>query len=63
MKKLLLATAIATLSISAAQAAPKVYGNLHLGVDYQNIKPAVGGSASETVLDSNASRIGVKGEG
>lgn len=56
MKKLLLATAVATLSISAAQAAPTVYGKAFLTVDYTD-----DGDSSSTKLNSNSSRIGVKG--
>lgn len=54
MKKLLLASAIAALSVSA-QAAPQVYGKAFLTVDYQK------DGAETTSLNSNASRIGVKG--
>ena len=36
MKKLLLATAIAALSVSAANAAPTVYGKAFVGMDYVN---------------------------
>ncbi|MDE0844013.1 MAG: porin, partial [Psychrobacter pacificensis] len=36
MKKLLLATAIAALSVSAAQAAPTVYGKVFVTTDYVN---------------------------
>lgn len=43
MKKLLLATAVATLSISAAQAAPTVYGKAFLTADYKS-----GGSVDVT---------------
>lgn len=75
MKKLLLASAVAALSVTAAQAAPQVYGKVFLTADYND------GSGDETVVDnatgvstttkgdnnstfrlnSNASRIGVKG--
>lgn len=54
MKKLLLASAIAALSVSA-QAAPQVYGKAFLTVDYQK------GNTARTNLNSNASRIGLKG--
>lgn len=53
MKKLLLATAIAALSVSA-QAAPTVYGKAFLSVDYDD-------TSETTSLNSNASRIGLKG--
>ena len=36
MKKLLLATAIAALSVSAAQAAPTIYGKAFVTMDYVN---------------------------
>ncbi len=64
MKKLLLATAIATLSISAAQAAPKVYGKLHLAVDSITSNTGAPGADDVTTTDvmSNASRFGLKGE-
>lgn len=53
MKKLLLASAIAALSVSA-QAAPQVYGKAFLTVDYND-------TTKSTTLNSNASRIGLKG--
>lgn len=62
MKKLVLATAVAALSITAAQAAPTVYGKVFLTVDADTTK--VKGEKREdgrTQLNSNASRIGVKG--
>lgn len=61
MKKLLLASAVAALSVSAAQAAPTVYGKAFLSVDYEKNKPAAGSSTDSTKLNSNASRIGFKG--
>lgn len=61
MKKLLLASAVAALSVSAAQAAPTVYGKAFLSVDYEKNKPAAGSSTGSTTLNSNASRIGFKG--
>lgn len=64
MKKLLLATAISALSISAAQAAPTVYGKLHVTVD--NIDKFKGADVTKTdnlwEVNSNASRLGVKGD-
>lgn len=54
MKKLLLASAVAALSVTAAQAAPTVYGKAFLSVD------AV--EDARVQLNSNASRIGVKGK-
>ena len=57
MKKLLLATVVAAMGMSAAQAAPTVYGKLNVSVDsYDNGKDSV------TEVNSNASRLGVKGE-
>ena len=85
MKKLLLASAVAALSITAAQAAPTVYGKAFLTLDlndgdtdYTNVvettkttvngtstvATTVNGSRSEegrSKLNSNASRIGLKG--
>lgn len=55
MKKLLLATAVAALSVSA-QAAPQVYGKAFLTLDYEKNTDTEG-----TKLNSNASRIGLKG--
>lgn len=48
MKKLLLATAIATLSVSAAQAAPTVYGKALLTADY-----VAGGDNDTTVTTTH----------
>ncbi|MEY4516900.1 MAG: hypothetical protein RL180_1246, partial [Pseudomonadota bacterium] len=67
MKKLLLATVISALSISAVQAAPKVYGKLAVSTDYVNAKEAsvVKGQKEDSntwKVNSNASRFGVKGE-
>ncbi|NNH39243.1 porin [Acinetobacter terrae] len=60
MKKLLLAAAITTLSLSAAQAAPTLYGKLNVTIDQFNNKDF--GNENVTEVNSNASRIGVKGE-
>lgn len=60
MKKLLLATAIAALSVSAAQAAPTVYGKAFVTVDYEDIESNAGDSDS-LQINSHASRIGFKG--
>ena len=60
MKKLLLATAIAALSVSAAQAAPTIYGKAFVTVDYEDIESNVGDSDS-LQINSHASRIGFKG--
>ena len=65
MKKLLLATAIAALSVSAANAAPTVYGKAFLAADYVNAEfdgPAGNMYDEDTVeINSHASRIGLKG--
>lgn len=60
MKKLLLATAIAALSVSAAQAAPTVYGTAFVTVDYDDIESDAGDSDS-LQINSHSSRIGFKG--
>ena len=56
MKKLLLATAVAALSVSAAHAAPTVYGKAFLTADYSDFD-----DESSTQLNSIGSRIGFKG--
>ena len=65
MKKLLLVTAIAALSVSAANAAPTVYGKAFLAADYVNAEfdgPAGNMYDEDTVeINSHASRIGFKG--
>ena len=66
MKKLLLATAIAALSVSAANAAPTLYGKAFVTADYVNAEFDAAGSANDrdedTVeINSNASRIGIRG--
>ena len=66
MKKLLLATAVAALSVSAANAAPTVYGKAFLALDYVNAEldsRIPGGDIDEDTLEvnSHASRIGFKG--
>lgn len=60
MKKLLLATAIAALSVSAAQAAPTVYGKAFITTDYVNIDSDTTDTDS-LQINSNLSRIGFKG--
>lgn len=57
MKKLLLAAAVTTLSLSAAQAAPTLYGKVNVSVDSYD-----DGKNDKVEVNSNASRIGVKGE-
>ena len=67
MKKLLLATAVSALTINAVQAAPTVYGKLHVGVGNKETFVTKGGitngdTTSSTAVDSFDSRFGVKGE-
>lgn len=57
MKKLLLAAAVTTLSLSAAQAAPTLYGKVNVSVDSYD-----DGKNDQIEVNSNASRIGIKGE-
>lgn len=61
MKKLLLASAVAALSITAAQAAPTVYGKVFLTLDVADGDDNSSFKDSRTQLNSNASRLGVKG--
>nr|WP_289054846.1 porin [uncultured Psychrobacter sp.] len=66
MKKLLLATAVAALSVSAANAAPTLYGKAFVTADYVNADFDAAGSVNDydedTVeINSNSSRIGIKG--
>ena len=68
MKKLLLASAVAALSVSAANAAPTVYGKAYLTVDASNAKATSKSclvqtkeDTNEKGLNSNSSRIGLKG--
>lgn len=76
MKKLLLATAIAALSVSAANSAPTVYGKAFVGMDYVNteidrpvgnVVPGSGSSVPADVdestveINSYSSRLGFKG--
>lgn len=61
MKKLLLASAVAALSITAAQAAPTVYGKVYLTLDAKDGNKNSAHKDSRSQLNSNASRLGVKG--
>lgn len=68
MKKLLLASAVAALSVSAAHAAPTVYGKAFLTVDASNTKTTYKSGIVQTPedintsgLNSNSSRIGLRG--
>lgn len=66
MKKLILASAVAALSVTAAQAAPTIYGKAFLTLDANKTKTEDSAGAttedtSRTRLNSNGSRIGFKG--
>lgn len=77
MKKLLLATAVAALSVSAAHAAPTVYGKAFLTADYKDVDGDISAIENDigarldnrvytpeyngTSLNSIGSRIGIKG--
>jgi predicted porin len=66
-KKFLMAAigaALAAGPMMAAQAAPTVYGHLHLSMDnYDNGKDATSaGSTTRGLLSSNSSRFGIKGD-
>ena len=60
MKKLLLATAVAALSLNTVQAAPTLYGKLNISLD--QVSNADFTEDKVTEVNSNASRLGVKGE-
>ncbi len=63
MKKLILASLVSALSVTAAHAAPKVYGKLFVGLDYISNKGVGANADVDTVtVSSNASRFGIKGE-
>ncbi|MGM8937730.1 porin [Psychrobacter glaciei] len=70
MKKLLLATAIAALSVSAANAAPTLYGKAFVTADYVNAEldsenmagtESFDEDESSVQINSNVSRLGFKG--
>ena len=61
MKKLLLAAIVAAMGVSAAQAAPTLYGKINLSVDQIENNSFIK-DQDKSELNSNASRIGVKGE-
>ncbi|NCI79299.1 porin [Acinetobacter kanungonis] len=61
MKKLLLAAAVTTLSLNAAQAAPTLYGKLNVSIDNVDNK-SFDGNSDVTEINSNSSRFGIKGE-
>ncbi|UTO05951.1 porin [Moraxella sp. FZLJ2107] len=58
MKKLVLASAVAALSITAAQAAPTVYGKVVMTAD---VVDTDANDSNRTTLNTHGSRIGVKG--
>lgn len=60
MKKLVLASAVAALSITAAQAAPTVYGKVLMTADVVNEDNGANDN-TRTTLNTHGSRIGVKG--
>lgn len=60
MKKLLLAAVVAAMGMSAAQAAPTLYGKVNVTIDQFGNKSF--GNEDVTEVNSNSSRIGVKGE-
>lgn len=64
MKKIALASAIALASITAAHAAPTVYGKAFLTLDYVSTDYAAANKTDEDTfkLTSNSSRIGFKGQ-
>ncbi|AMN50123.1 porin [Psychrobacter sp. P2G3] len=66
MKKLLLATAVAALSVSAANAAPTLYGKAFVTADYVDVERDGAGTDNDVNNDSvqvnsNISRLGFKG--
>lgn len=60
MKQLLIAAALTSLSFQAAQAAPTIYGKLNVTLDQVDNSDYAGNNT--TALNSNSSRIGIKGE-
>nr|WP_309595203.1 porin [Moraxella osloensis] len=64
MKKIAIASAIALASITAAHAAPTVYGKVFLTLDYVSTDYDAANKTDEDTfkLTSNSSRIGFKGE-
>jgi predicted porin len=64
MKKLLLATAVAALSVSAANAAPTIYGKAFVTADYVNAErdgTLYDVDSDSVQINSNSSRLGFKG--
>ncbi|WP_201550175.1 porin [Psychrobacter fjordensis] len=64
MKKLLLATAVAALSVSAANAAPTLYGKAFVTTEYVNAErdgTLYDVDSDSVQINSNSSRLGFKG--
>lgn len=61
MKKLLVIAVAAGLIAPAAMADTTLYGKLHASVGSVKVSPAGGSSTTNTVVESHASRIGIKG--
>lgn len=64
MKKLLLASAVAALSVSAANAAPTFYGKIFMTADYvdeERDNAVINHDENGVQINSNSSRLGLKG--
>lgn len=61
MKKLLLASAVAALSVSAANAAPTFYGKIFMTADYVDEELGNVRDENGVQINSNGSRLGLKG--
>ncbi|WP_201543469.1 porin [Psychrobacter sp. H7-1] len=61
MKKLLLASAVAALSVSAANAAPTFYGKIFMTADYVDEEFGSNYDENGVQINSNGSRLGLKG--
>ncbi len=63
MKRSLIALSVAAAVLApAAEAAPKVYGKINITAESYEKDPATGAKTNQTVVNSNASRFGLKGE-
>lgn len=63
MKRSLIALSVAAAVLApAAEAAPKVYGKINITAEAYEKDPATGAKTNQTVVNSNASRFGLKGE-
>jgi predicted porin len=60
MKKIVMVAALATCALSTAHAAPTLYGKINLSLDQVDNEDFAGNNVTQ--LNSNASRIGIKGE-